>query len=132
MRLFAALLLAASAVVLTVPPVMAQSQPIPLVTAEKPLMIIRFNQRTVYYSKALYMAVSRAVDTKTDVQFTLTSLIPQTGDRTRDKRASELAELHTRQVLREMQGMGVPAGRVNVTQEFSSVLDYDEVHIRAY
>jgi len=132
MRLFAALLLTASAVVTPVPQAFAQAQPVPLVTAEKPLMIIRFNQRTVYYSKALYMAVSRAVDTKADVQFTLTSLIPQTGDRSRDKRAGQLAEMHIRQVMREMQGMGVPAGRVNVTQEFSSVLDYDEVHIRAY
>lgn len=111
----------------------AQMPPaVPIVMQEKPLLVIRFNQRTVYYSKALYMAVSKAVEAKPEVMFSLTSIIPQTGDAERDRILLNASKVHTRQVMRDLQGMGVPPSRVTHTLERSSAVDFDEVHLRAY
>ncbi len=102
------------------------------VQQDKPLVIIRFNQRTVYYSKALYTAVSRAVEIKPDVRFSLISMVPATGDRRYDEQAAELAGMHAREVLREITTMGVPPDRIEVRAEKSSAINFDEVHLRVY
>lgn len=132
MRHFSCIILAMSLLLVPAPHARAQAQDMGAVVADKPLLIIRFNQRTVYYTKALYTAVSRAVETKSEAMFSLTTIIPQTGNESHNAQYQRLAEQHTRQVLQEMQSIGVPPSRVKLSREFSSVLDYDEVHLRAF
>ena len=120
------LIIALLAVMVALPAVAQVAAP------DKPLMIIRFNQRTVYFTKSLQMAVSRAVETKSEVQFALTSIVPQTTNDDHNARYKQLADQHVRQVLREMQSLGVPPATVKISVEPSTALDYDEVHLYAY
>ena len=44
-----------------------------------PLMVVRFNQRHVYYQRPLYTAVSRALEVKPSARFTMVSVVPTHG-----------------------------------------------------
>lgn len=96
---------------------------------EKPLLIVRYNQRTVYYNKALYMAVSKAVEAKPDVTFRVLSLVPQTHNEQRDNAFLQASQAHTRRFMQDMQGMGVPQSRIQMSTQRSSAIDYDEIHL---
>lgn len=68
-----------------------------------PLVVIRFTERNVYYEKALYNAVAKAVETKPDVVF---DVVAMPGLR------SSTANNHSDQVARSIEQMGIPAGRI--------------------
>ena len=100
--------------------------------ANKPLVVIRFNQRQVYYENQLFTALDRAVAVKPSVLFEVVSYVP-TG---RDERASAdlaaRAQANLNRVLGSLGEMGVPASRIQVTTERDGALKHQEVHIYVY
>lgn len=88
---------------------------------QKPLMIIRFNQRTVMYERPLYVAVSRALETKSSAVFDVVSYAPQ------DDRGT--AERNLGRVMGTLREMGVPGNRLNVVRQVNAPVDTSEVHI---
>lgn len=115
-----------------VPPVLAQQGPlggsiagIPL----DPLIIIRFNQRNVYFEKPLYTVVSKALETKPSVMFDLVLVIPTYGEAAKDERQAKIARANANKVVTTMRKMGLPASRITVTEQQSPVAESDEVHV---
>ena len=95
----------------------------------KPLVLLRFNQRSVYYEKQLFMAISRAVEAKPGVLFDVVSMVPvQTNPQTAAQWQS-VAYNHAQQVMQSMHGMGVPRSRIQFRVQPKQGLNYDEVHI---
>lgn len=97
--------------------------------ASQPLVIIRFNQRTVYFQRQLYNAVSRAVAVKPSVRFDVVSLVPTYGADRSDSRNARAAEANLAKVVRALNEMGVPSERLTVKSENSDAVESSEVHI---
>lgn len=112
----------------TAAPAYAQATPV----GNKPLMVIRFNQRQVYYENQLFTALDRAVAVKPSVLFEVVSYVP-TG---RDARASAdlaaRAQANLNRVLGSLNEMGVPPSRIQVTTERDGRLKHQEVHVFVY
>lgn len=86
-----------------------------------PLMIIRFNQRKVYYERPLYEAVRQAVEAKPGVRFALQSRVPAGQE--------EAAGRNLDRVYRTLTEMGVPASRIAVESNQDAAISDSEVHI---
>ena len=95
----------------------------------KPLVLLRFNQRSVYYEKQLFMAISRAVEAKSSVQFDVVSMVPAKQNPQAAAQWQTAAYNHAQQVMQSMQQMGVPRSRIRFRTQPSGGLNYDEVHI---
>jgi len=99
--------------------------------ASKPLVLIRFNQRSVYYEKQLYMAVSRAVEVKPSVMFEIVSHVPDSSKQENAIAWKKLSAAHVSQVIASLNRMGVPASRISFNAQSQPGLKFDEVHIFA-
>lgn len=110
----------------------ANAAPSPVAAASalsKPLVIIRFNQRRVFYEQALYQALSRAIEAAPAVHFHVVSYIPQSGDRQKDIASQNLASQHLNDVLGQMRQMGVPSQQMSVSSQFDASIAHTEVHV---
>lgn len=97
--------------------------------AEKPLMIIRFNQDVVSYEKSLDKAVNAALDVKPTAFFEVVAVIPQTGDRKNDRNLKEQSEYYSSQIKENISSKGVAAEKIRLSQQSSKVIKDNEVHI---
>lgn len=95
----------------------------------KPLVVLRFNQRKIYFEQPLYSAVSKAVQVKPNVRFSLVSYVPNVGDLEKDQKLMAKANKNVRSVTDAMVKMGVPLQRLHVKTQLDPRLKYDEVHI---
>lgn len=98
-------------------------------TADRPLTVIRFNQRTVYYERPLYGAVSQAVAAKPTVMFELVAASPVYGDRAQQQRLREMTGQAGGRVLKTMRDMGVPQSRMSYTLVTDPSIEYPEVRV---
>lgn len=96
---------------------------------ERPLVVIRFNQRNVYYQRPLYSAIVRALQVKPTVAFEIVSMIPQTGDSEVDQKIEKTSMTNVRRVFMDMVNMGIPESRLNVSREDRKGLATNEVHV---
>lgn len=104
-------------------PVFAQAS---AASTDIPLVVIRFNQRKVYYDQQLYNAVSRAVAIKPTVMLELVSFLPTSGNRSTNE---QLAQRNLSGVIQSLNKMGVPRERIRVVQENSAAIRYHEIHL---
>ena len=88
-----------------------------------PLMIIRFNQRKVYFERSLYEAVERAVEVKPGVRFTLVSMVPG------EEASSDTADRNAGKIVKALNDMGVPSSRIDVQRKTDNSVDTGEVHV---
>jgi len=95
----------------------------------KPLMIVRFNQRKVYYERPLYNAVVKAMNAKPDVVFDVISYVPQTQNPEQNQRHIALSTTHMRALADSFMQMGVGANRINMSTQINPALRFDEIHI---
>lgn len=97
--------------------------------SDRPLVVVRFNQRKVYFEQPLYTAVSKAVQVKPDVSFQLISYVPRTGNEEKDMQLLSNASQNTKNVADSLVKMGVPKQRISMATEFDPSLRFDETHI---
>lgn len=95
------------------------------ILGEKPLVLIRFNQRTVMYERPLYIAVSRALQTKPTARFDIVSVVPQ------NSLYVNRAPANLNRVVATLVEMGVPQNRLNIRRQLNAPVETDEVHIFA-
>lgn len=95
----------------------------------KPLMVIRFNQRKVYFEQPLYTAASKALGRKSDVRFTLVSYVPVGGTPEKDEALAQRAAANMREVTSALMKIGVPPQQVSTNAQGGAGLQYDEIHI---
>ena len=98
-------------------------------TMDKPLVLLRFNQRSMNYERSLYLAVSKAVETKPAVMFDVISMVPQRANPQANIQWQQAANQHAQQVMRSMNNIGVPQSRIRYRAQPSPGLSHDEVHI---
>lgn len=97
--------------------------------ADVPLVVIRFNQRKVYFERQLYTAISKAVAIKPDVLLELVSFVPQGASDQQSQNLAAKSEQNLSSVIQSLQKMGVPRERINVVKEPSDAIRFQEVHI---
>jgi hypothetical protein len=96
---------------------------------EKPLVLLRFNQRKVHYERQLFMAISRAVEVKPSVMFELVSVVPAAASADKQSQWQSRAQQHAQDVMASMQEMGVPQSRMHHRSQSMSGIKHDELHI---
>ena len=81
-------------------------------SADSPLLIIRFNQKRVYYQHALAQAVKSAEMAKHTVQYHVVSLVPSTSNKMDNEHESAEASSNLNTVVSEMESLGVAGSRI--------------------
>lgn len=105
-----------------------QSNPVPS-TTDRPLVVIRFDRPNVPYQRALYTAVSRALDRKPNATFQLVAVSPQVGSPARNALNKTAAKRNAEGVLRALADMGLPGHKVSLSATTSSEAENNEVRI---
>lgn len=105
-----------------------QSDPSPQPT-DRPLVVIRFDRPNVPYQRALYTAVSRALDRKPDATFQLVAVSPQSGSPARTALNKTAAKRNAEGVLRALADMGLPGHKVSLSAATSNDAENNEVRI---
>lgn len=85
-----------------------------------PLVIIRFSQHNVYYEKALYNAVNRALEAKRTAMF---QVVLKPGFRSTD------SDANLARVVGSLHKMGLPDGRLSSSTSSASGERFDEVDV---
>jgi len=97
-------------------------------TNEKPLIVVRFNQRYVMYERPLYNTISSALSAKADAMFDVVCITPKAHDAHDQTHYNQVAQQNCHKVLGTLQEMGLPQSRMNVTNASDSVA-FNEVRI---
>ncbi len=99
------------------------------IAGRRPLVVIRFDGENVAYEQALYNAVSRALERRPNATFELVAVAPASGGAARQALSSNRTLRGAENVLRSLQGMGLPAQRVEVSAQPSAQATTNEVHL---
>jgi hypothetical protein len=105
-----------------------QASPLPQMT-DRPLVVIRFDRPNVPYQRALYTAVSRALDRKPDATFQLVAVSPKSGTPARTALNKTAAKRNAEGVLRALADMGLPGHKISLSSTTSSEAENNEVRI---
>ena len=100
--------------------------------AEIPLVVIRFNQQNVRYSKQLYTAISRAVEIKPSVSFELVSYIPATGNQGLNIKHQKRASSEVAGIMKTLTSMGIPSSRIKHSKQPDGEIKFHESHLYVY
>lgn len=119
MKKYAFLAAFASLAVLS-PGVSAQPMPVQAENAAQALVTLRFNQRNVYFEKALYNAVSHALKVKPDARFRVT-MHPSTQGGS--------AEANLARVTKAFTAMNIPETQVQAEMAGSIGEPYDTAYV---
>ncbi len=101
----------------------------PAAKPSKPLLVIRFNQKRVYFDRALRQAITGAERAKPGVAYAVTSYAPSGERSAQSERFAAEASEHLRDVVTAMKGLGVEPGRIQSSVEAAQDADSVEVHI---
>ena len=91
--------------------------------------MIRFDRPNVQYEQALYDAISRALDRKSDAAVDLVAVHPRTGSTAQVILNSTAARRNAEGVLRTLVEMGLPATRVTMSSTSSGTAQSNEVRV---
>jgi hypothetical protein len=105
----------------------------PVATAEesKPLLVIRFNQKHVYFDRALRQAVESVERTKAGASYTVVSYVPsgKSGGSGQNERRTEDAVENLNEVVGGLAQQGVETSRIHYSSQTDDKLDSQEIHI---
>jgi hypothetical protein len=99
------------------------------ITDRRPLMTIRFYRSEVPYEKALFTAVSLALERRSDVMFDLVAVAPQQDDPSQIIVHSEASKRNAENVFSSLTSMGLPPERVSLSATTSANVQSDEVQL---
>ncbi len=97
--------------------------------SDVPLMVIRYNQKRVYYDRQLYNAATKALEIKPSVQFSIVSFVPQFGDDSNKETLMNQAGAQTNKLVSELRQMGLPQDRISVSREIVGDSRHHEIYI---
>lgn len=92
-----------------------------MVVPEKPLLVIRFNQRRVYFDRALRQAVASAEKTRAGVVYHVVAFMPPSQDNHQNARVSQDTMANQQAVVNELQNQGIPPARIRTSTGFENV-----------
>jgi hypothetical protein len=95
----------------------------------RPLVVIRFDRKSVAFEQALYNAVSRTLERRPNTSFELVAVAPASGGAARVALNSNKARRNAEKVMRSLQRMGLPPQRIAVSAQTSKSAQSNEVHL---
>ncbi len=98
-------------------------------TPTTPLVVIRFNQRKVFFEQQLALAAKRAMDVKPDVVFDVVSMMPVSADPALAQRIANVAASNARLVAEALVKSGVSPDKINPRSQSAQGYAFDEVHV---
>jgi hypothetical protein len=96
--------------------------------AEKPVMVIRFNQEYVDYQKSLTKVVNSALAAKPDVLFDVVAVVPEAGSKSDNAKMQARASQLAAKLVGNLNAAGVKPEQIRTTYQNSAVAD-SEIHI---
>jgi hypothetical protein len=101
-------------------------------SSEIPLVVIRFNQPRISYSKQLYTAISKAVEIKPSVSFELVSYIPMTPSQQTNSEQQKKAAGEVAAIMGTLTKMGIPQNRIKLSRQPDNEIKFHEAHLYVY
>lgn len=95
----------------------------------KPLLVIRFNQRRMYYQTALRRAIDAAEDANPNVYYHVISYVSTGGSRSKNLRLNEDSQLNLSEIVGAIQERGVPASRIETSTQTATDPGVQEIHV---
>ncbi len=95
----------------------------------RPLVVIRFDRANVAYEQPLYQAVKAALDRNPAARFDLVAVSPAQAAPGQSALGSNAARRNAEAVMRSLNGMGLPADRVELSATTSAQAHGNEVHL---
>ena len=111
------------------PPAPVAAGAVTPVAGDLPLVTIRFDRPNVNYEGALYAAVKSALDRRPDAAFDVIAVSPTGKTPGQQALNAASARRYADQVVRSLNNMGLPAGRVRVSSSTSGTARDGEVQI---
>ena len=99
-----------------------------IVVQEKPLIVIRFSQRRVYFDRALRQAVISAEKARAGVVYNVVSYMPAGQDNHQNAMISQDSMSHQQEVINALQSFGIPPSRIRASMG-SDVVQSPEVRV---
>ncbi len=93
--------------------------------SERPLLVVRFNQDHVYYTRALKQAVANAERAKSGVRYHVVSYLPDGKRRGQKQVASKKAQGNLDKITGLMQQLGVDASRIEAKSQKAPVMNQE-------
>ncbi len=96
--------------------------------AKTPVLVIRFNQKNVYFEKALRTVVDSVSDTKVYAYYEVESVTPNSAEGD-DDHANAAASANLRVVVAKLRELGVPSDRIGVREAKSDSVTSQEISV---
>jgi len=93
--------------------------------SERPLLVVRFNQDHVYYTRALKQAVVNAERAKSGVRYQVVSYLPDGKRRGQKQVATKQAESNLSDITGLMQKLGVDSSRIETQSQKAAVMSQE-------
>lgn len=94
-----------------------------------PLVVIRFDRPDVEYERALYTALSQALERRPASEFTVLAVAAGGGSAGNAQLAQSQSRKNAEKVFQSMSDMGLPADRVQISSTTSADVSTNEVRI---
>ena len=99
------------------------------IAGRRPLVVIRFDRPDVPYQQALYNAVSRALEARPSAAFDLVAVAATNSNAGQNALNANRARRSAETVMRSLVEMGLPQSRVVLSNNASSAVRDNEVHL---
>ena len=99
------------------------------VSSDAALVTIRFDRPNVNYEGALYAAVKSALDRRPDASFDIVAVAPAGATPGEQALNATTAQRNAEQVMRSLNNMGLPAGRVRLSASTTATSRTGEVQV---
>lgn len=95
----------------------------------KPVMIIRLNQKNIYYVDGLKKVVEKAQNIKLDTKFIVTSYAKTYNDKVASDKSKEIASKNGNKIAHDIIALGVNKENVRLELVESKDIATNEIHI---
>lgn len=97
--------------------------------SDVPLVVIRFNQRRVFFEKPLYNAVSKAIAIKPGTIFEVVSFVPQASSSGGQERVDANAASQQAQVVNTLRQIGIPRQQIRTSRDIAPDAQFHEIYV---
>ncbi len=96
-------------------------------TVEKPILIVRFSQKNVYFANALKTVVDAVNKTNAKASYAVESITP--GNVRQNEYTTAQFTKNLKAVVAELNKLGVPVGNISVKESKSTAISSQEIHL---
>ncbi len=125
--LAAAALLCAAALITPMSSKAQENSQFSAIESAKPVLVIRFNQKNVYFENALKTVVDSVARGKIDASYAVESVTPM--NETQDGRADSVHAANLLAVVSKLNKLGVDANKIGVKESKSDAVTSQEISI---